>query len=179
MSTIQLPGLLTGIDTKTLIAQLIAIERRALNMYEQRKSVWEERKNALSTLETKLETLRSTMRALSDANELRAFTTTSSDTDKLTAEASYNAFEGNHTVVINQLATAERWVHTTGKEYVEDFVGEGTFIYSYNHKETVITTTSTTTLQDLVGLINNDPNNPGVTASLLYYNSAYHLMLNG
>jgi len=179
MSTIQLPGLLTGIDTTTLIAQLIAIQRRTLNMYEARKSTWDERKEALSTLETKLDSLRSCLRALSDADELRAFTTASSDTDKLTAEASYNAFEGNHTVVINRLATAERWVHTNGLEYAEDYVGAGTFIYSYNHKETVITTTATTTLEDLVGLINNDANNPGVTAGLLNFNDAYHLVLNG
>jgi flagellar hook-associated protein 2 len=77
------------------------------------------------------------------------------------------------------LATAERWVHTAGIEYVEDYVGAGTFIYSYNHQETTITTTETTTLEDLVGLINNDANNPGVTASLLYYNNSYHLVLNG
>ncbi len=179
MSTIQLPGLLSGIDTKTLIAQLMAIESRSLNLYENRKSLWEERQDALSTLESKLETFRSTVRALSDADELRSFTVTSSDTDKLTAEASYSTFEGNHTVVVNQLAAAERWVHSTGKEYIEDFVGEGTFIYSYNHQETAITTTDTTTLQDLAGLINNDANNPGVTASLLYYNDAYHLVLNG
>jgi flagellar hook-associated protein 2 len=31
----------------------------------------------------------------------------------------------------------------------------------------------------MVGLINNDANNPGVTATLLYYNNAYHLVLNG
>ncbi|MFB0524840.1 MAG: flagellar cap protein FliD N-terminal domain-containing protein, partial [Phycisphaerae bacterium] len=179
MSSLRLPGLFTGIDTNTLIAQLMAVERRTLNMYEQRKSLWEERKDALSTLETRLATLRSTLRALSDAHELRAFTTASSDSDILTAEASYNAFEGNHTVVINRLATAERWVHTNGLEYAEDYVGTGTFIYSYNHKETVITTTATTTLEDLVGLINNDANNPGVTASLLYHNDAYHLVLNG
>jgi len=179
MSTIQLPGLLTGIDTSTLIAQLLAVESRTLNIYEDRKSVWEDRKDALSTLESRLDTLRTTVKALSDADELRAFTTASSDSDKLTAEASYNSFEGNHTVVINQLATAERWVHTSGKEYVEDYVGEGTFIYSCNNEETIITTTATTTLQDLVGLINNDTNNPGVTAGLLYYNDAYHLVLNG
>ena len=179
MSTIQLPGLLTGIDTRALIAQLMAVQRRTLNMYEARKSLWEERKDALSTLETKLDTLRSTVRALSDANELRAFTTTSSDEDILTAEASHNAFEGNHTVLINRLATAERWVHTDGLKYVEDYVGEGTFIYSYNHEETVITTTSTTTLEDLVGLINNDADNPGVTAGLLHFNDMYHLVLNG
>ncbi|MCH8118430.1 MAG: flagellar filament capping protein FliD [Planctomycetes bacterium] len=179
MPTLQLPGLLTGIDTTKLIAQLMAIERRSLNVYKERISIWEERQDALSTLETKLSNLRNSVRALSDANELRAFSVTSSDTDKLTAEASYNAFEGNYTIVVNQLANAERWVHTTGKEYAEDYVGAGTFIYSYNHKETTLTTTATTTLEDLVGLINNDANNPGVTANLLYYNDAYHLVLNG
>lgn len=179
MSTLRLPGLLTGIDTAKLIEQMMAIERRSLNLYEERKSIWEERQEALSTLETKLKNLRNSVRALSDADALRAFSIASSDTDKLTADASNNAFEGNHNVVINQLATSERWVHTAGKEYAEDYVGAGTFIYSYNNKETTITTTATTTLTDLVGLINNDANNPGVTASLLYYNDAYHLVLNG
>ena len=179
MSTIQLPGLLTGINTNELIAQMMAIERRRLSVFEERKDMWDERKNDLGTLETKLSNLRSSIRALSDAEELRAFSTASSDSDILTAESSYNAYEGNHTVVINQLANAERWVHSTGLEYVEDYVGEGTFIYSYNNQETTITTTATTTLEEVVGLINNDANNPGVTAGLLYYNDAYHLVLNG
>jgi flagellar hook-associated protein 2 len=179
MATINLPGLSTGIDTSQIIQQLMAVERRSLNLYEERKSTWDERKSALSTLEGKLSNLKSAASALSDADGLRAFKTASSDSDKLTAEASYNAFEGNHTVVINQLATAERWVQTEGIEYAEDYVGAGTFIYSYDNKEATITTTETTTLEDLVGLINNDANNPGVTASLLYYNDAYHLVLNG
>jgi len=179
MSTLRLPGLLTGIDTDTLITQLMAIERRTLNVYEERKSESQEELDALNELETKLSTLQSSVSAISDAGKLRAYTANSSDTDIMTAEASRNAFEGNHTVVINQLANAERLVHTTGIEYAEDYVGEGTFIYSCNNKETVITTTSTTTLEDLVGLINNDPDNPGVTASLLFYNDSYHLVLNG
>jgi len=179
MSPIRLPGLVTGIDTNKLIAQLMALQHYTLNRYEERQSLWEEKKDALNTLETKLSTLRTTLRVLSDAGELHAFSVASSDSDYLTAEASYNAFEGNHTVVINQLANAERWVHTAGEKYAENYVGEGTFVYSYNYKETGITTTATTTLEDLVGLINNDANNPGVTATLLYYNGAYHLVLNG
>jgi flagellar hook-associated protein 2 len=179
MSIIQLPGLLTGIDTGKIIAQLMAVEQRTRDMYMYRKSLWEERKDALSALQTKLESLRKSVKALSDSQELRAFKISSSDSDILTAEATYSAFEGNHSVVINQLATAERWVHTTGLEYTEDCVGAGTFVYSYNHKETAITTTETTTLEELIGLINNDANNPGVTAGLLYYNNAYHLVLNG
>ena len=179
MADLRLPGLLTGIDTRALITQLMALERRTINVYQARKDLWAERKTALGSLETSLSTLRTTIRALSDADALRAFTTTTSDSDKVTAEASHNTFEGNHTVVINRLANAERWVQTGGLEYVEDFVGEGTFIYSYNHKETSITTTAETTLEDFVGLINNDPNNPGVTASLLHFNDAYHVVLSG
>ena len=179
MANIGLPGIFTGINTGALITQLMALERRTINVYQERKNLWEERKNALGSLETSLSTLRTTLSSLSDAEALRAFSTSSSDSDKVTAEASYNTFEGSHTVVINQLANAERWVQTGGLEYVEDYVGAGTFIYSYNHKETSITTTAETTLEDFVGLINNDPNNPGVTASLLRYNNAYHLVLNG
>ncbi len=179
MGELRLPGLVTGIDTNTLISQLMLLERRTLNQYQVRQSFWNERKDALGSLESKLDALRTTVHDLSDARTLRAFTTVSSNTDILTAEASHNAFEGNHTIVVNQLANAERWVHTAGKEYVEDYVGAGTFIYSYNNKESIITTTADTTLEDLAGLINNDAQNPGVTANLLYYNDAYHLVLNG
>ena len=179
MGEIRLSGLATGIDTSELINQLMALERRTLDRYEQRQSDWNDRKNALSGIESKLQSLKAAVTALSDADELRAYGTASSDPDILTAEASYNAFEGNHTVIVNQLANAERWVHSAGKEYAEDYVGAGVFIYSYNHQETIITTTDDTTLEDLAGLINNDANNPGVTANLLYYNDAYHLVLNG
>lgn len=176
---LRLPGLATGIDTRALISQLMAVERRTLNLYEQRRKQWNERKEALRELHSKLDSLRSAVRALSDSRDLRAYATTSSNPDILTVAASHNAFEGNHTVVVNQLANAERWVHTAGKDYAESLVGAGTFIFSYNHTELAITTTANTTLEDLAGLINNHANNPGVTANLLFYNGAYHLTLSG
>ena len=145
MATLRLPGLQTGIDTSSLIQQLMAIERRTINTWESRKSLWQERQTALDTLESKLSNLRSSVRALSDAKELLSFSASTSDDEKVTAEATNNAFEGSHTVVVNQLANAERWVHSTGLEYAEDYVSPGTtstFIYSYNYKETSITTTA-------------------------------------
>ncbi|MHC4636442.1 MAG: flagellar cap protein FliD N-terminal domain-containing protein, partial [Planctomycetota bacterium] len=179
MSSLQLPGLFTGIDTATIVTQLIALQRRRLVAYEDRKSQWEERQDSLSELESKLRSFRTSIQALSDSDLLKEFSVSSSDSDIITAEATNQAFEGNHTVVVNQLATSERWVHTAGLEYAENLVGAGTFIYSYNHKESSIETTADTTLEDLVGLINNDADNPGVTASLLYYNNAFHMVLNG
>lgn len=179
MGEIKLSGLATGIDTSTLISQLMAIERRTLDMYTERQDTWKEKKTALSDLETKLDSLKDAAAELSNSRELRAYATSTTDEDILTAESSYDAYEGNHSVVVNQLANAERWVHTTGLEYAESLVGAGTFIYSYNDQESIITTTAETSLDDLVGLINNDAKNPGVTANLLSYNGAYHLMLNG
>jgi flagellar capping protein FliD len=178
-SGIQLSGLATGIDTASLVNQLVAAEHQRYDLYQKRQSTWNDRKTALNDVESKLKALNSAAGGLDDAEELRAYTASSSDTDIVTAEASGNAFEGNHSVTVHQLANADRWVHTAGKTYSEDYVGAGTFIYSCNHQETTITTTDKTSLDDLVGLINNDANNPGVTASLLYYNKSYHLVLNG
>jgi len=179
MGEIQFTGLSTGIDTASIVEQLMQIESRRLYKYQADLIAEEEVRSALNTLNTNLEDLQNAVEALSDADALRSFETTSSDGDVLTAEASDKAFEANHTVVIDQLANPERWVHNTGLEYAEDYVGAGTFIYAYNGQETVITTTAETTLEDLVGLINNDADNPGISASLLNYNDAYHLVLNG
>jgi flagellar capping protein FliD len=179
MAEIQFSGLGTGIDTSAIVQQLMAIESKQLYKYQEDLAEEQQVRSALNTLETDLQTLRDAVEDLSDASALRAFLTTSSDADVLTAEASDKAFESSHTVVIDQLANAERWVHTSGLEYAEDLVGAGTFIYSYNGQESIITTTADTTLEELMGLINNDADNPGVTASLLNYNDAYHLVLNG
>ncbi|HNS20119.1 MAG TPA: flagellar filament capping protein FliD [Sedimentisphaerales bacterium] len=179
MGELRLSGLSTGIDTTTLVKQLMAIEQKRLNLYKTRQETYTERKEALSELKTKLEALQNATEKLSNSGDLRAYRTASSDEDVLTAEASSTAHEGSHSVTVSQLASAERWVHSGGLEYAESLVGAGTFIYSYNNEEMVITTTEETTLEDLVGLINNDANNPGVTASLLSYNDAYHLVFNG
>ncbi|HSV98613.1 MAG TPA: flagellar filament capping protein FliD [Sedimentisphaerales bacterium] len=179
MSELRLSGLGTGIDTSTLVKQLMAIEQKRITAYTGRQETYTKKKEALSELGTKLDALKKATSDLSDAGSLRAYTTSSSDTDIATAEANSTAFEGSHTVVVNQLATLERWVHSSGLEYAESEVGAGTFIYSYNNQEVMVTTTSETSLQELADLINNDPENAGVTASLLSYNGAYHLVLNG
>lgn len=179
MGELKLSGLSTGIDTSAMVKQLMAIERKRITAYTGRQETYTKKKEALSELGTKLDALKKATSDLSDAGSLRAYTTSSSDTDIATAEANNTAFEGSHTVVVGQLATLERWVHSSGLEYAESEVGAGTFIYSYNNQEVMVTTTSETSLQELADLINNDPENAGVTASLLSYNDAYHLVLNG
>jgi flagellar hook-associated protein 2 len=182
MAAVSLSGLNSGIDTSAIIQQLMAVEGNRLTLLQNQQTSKQQIQTNLSTLQTKLNAFQTAVKAIDNSQELRSYNATSSDSDLATATASYSAFEGNHTVEIHQLASAERIVHA-GKAYAEDLVGAGKFIYSYNHKETTITTTATTTLQDLANLINNDPENPGVTASILKYDDGnggvYHLVLGG
>lgn len=182
MSSIQLPGLSTGLDTKTLIQQLLAVEKRRLNIYQTKVAAQKDQKSVISELQSKLNSLKSSLKALSDSSQLRSFNATTSDKDVITVQASSSAFEGSHSVQVKQLATGDRWVHS-GYKYATSYVGEGTFLVSYNHQQLVVQTTDQTTLQDLVTLINNDPENPGVNAGLLQYDDGsgnnFHLVLTG
>jgi flagellar hook-associated protein 2 len=179
MATINFPGLATGVDTSTIITQIINADSNIKNMYSDRVTNLQNEQEALVTFKSNLSALQTAASNLSNADDLKSFDVTSSDDSIVTADATSDAAEGTHSIAVNQLATSDRWVQSTGTKYNTDCVGAGTFIYSYGGLETTITTTATTTLSDLVGLINNDANNPGVTASLLSYNNQYHLVLSG
>ena len=181
MGELRLPGLATGIDTSTLIAQLMAINSRRLANYQVKKIGYEEETTAFGELRTKVSNLNSTVTAISNASTLEAYKASTSDSEVLGVGASQDAAEGSHSILIDQLATTETWIQDTSTfDYETDYVGGGTFIYSYNHQERQITAVADeTTLDGLVGLINNDEENPGVTASLLYQGGKYHLMLSG
>ena len=182
MSTISLSGLSTGIDTDAIIQQLVAASSGTLNRLEVRQSEWEAKQSAFGTLRTRLEALQTAVDDIRTTADLRAYTTTSNDTDCLTLEADTGAGEGAHDIAINQLASAERQVHG-GVADEETLVGEGAFVYTYDGTTRTVQTTDETTLEGLRDLINNDAGNPGVTASLLEYDAGgdqvYHLVLGG
>jgi len=181
MGELRFSGLSTGIDTTELVRQLMIINSQRLARYQVKKISYEDKSSVYDELRAKVRSLNSAVAYLSDSNNLQIFNATSSDRDILTVSASSSANPGSHTVDINQLATSETWIQDISTfRYKTDYVGGGDFIYSYNHQERVITAVEDkTTLEDLVGLINNDTNNPGVTASLLYQGGKYHLMLSG
>ncbi|MHC4075860.1 MAG: flagellar filament capping protein FliD [Planctomycetota bacterium] len=181
MGELRFPGLVTGIDTAALIKQLMIINSRRLATYQVQKTEYEAQNTALDGLRTKISALESAASALSDADDLDIMNATTSNSSVLSLSASSDAAEGSHSILINQLATTETWIQDTSSfDYETDYVGAGTFIYSYNYQQIEIPTVADeTTLEDLVGLINEDEENPGVSASLLYQGDKYHLMLSG
>ncbi|HAL45274.1 MAG: hypothetical protein A2Y12_11020 [Planctomycetes bacterium GWF2_42_9] len=181
MSTISLPGLTTGIDTTSIISQLVTIKSQGLARHQLKQASYTNQLTALDAIKDEVASMQTATKALADAKNLKIYTGTSSDSDKLTVTVNSNANPGSHTIDVKQLATTETWIQDNSNfTYETDYVGEGVFIYTYGHQSRSITTVANeTTLQDLVNLINNDSSNPGVTASTLYYNGSFHLMLSG
>jgi flagellar hook-associated protein 2 len=182
VSTISLPGLQTGIDTSAIVQQLVAASSGTLNRLRVRQTEWTAKQDAFGTLESRLEAVQTALDDIRTTTDLRAYTATSNDTERLTLETGPGAAEGAHDVIINQLASAEREVHA-GVADLETLVGEGTLAYTYNGTTRTVQTTAETTLENLRDLINNDAGNPGVTASILEYDAGggqvYHLVLGG
>jgi flagellar capping protein FliD len=181
MSDLAMSGVNTGIDTDAIIKQLVNIKSRAKARYQVQKNETENISKLFDELSSKVSSLRSATKAISDTDSLKSFNTSVSDQDKLSISTSSDTAAGSHSVQINQLATTETWIQdSTSFNYTTDYVGGGNFIYTYNNQQRVIQTVEDdTTVQDLVNLINNDENNPGVTASLLKQGDSYHLMLSG
>jgi flagellar capping protein FliD len=181
MSDLSMSGVNTGIDTDSIIKQLVQVKAKTLNRYQNQKSEKKDISSLFDNLRSKVSSLRSATRAVSDTDALKSFNTSVSDSDVLSISTSSNAAAGSHSVQIGQLATSESWIQDSGSfQYKSDYVGAGNFMYTYNNQQrTIQTVEGETTVQDLVNLINNDEDNPGVTASLLKQGEQYHLMLSG
>jgi len=179
MSSLNLPGISSGIDTQKIIQQLMAINSRKLAKYQTSKNNYEKISSAFGQLKSQMNGLKSSVETLSEIE--RSFNANSNDRDVLTVSSSSDAGAGSHTVQVSQLAASETWIQDSSSfQNKTDYVGGGHFIYSYNDQERTITTvTDETTLEELVDLINKDEENPGVTAGLIYQGGNYHLMLNG
>jgi flagellar hook-associated protein 2 len=85
------------------------------------------------------------------------------------------------TGTVTQTLTAGDAIAELGENtnWTKTAVNTGAFVYTYGGTTRTINVSSDTTLDGLRNLINNDAQNPGVTASVLQYGSTYHLVLSG
>lgn len=176
---ISLSGVYSGIDTSSIVQQLMMTERTTLNALQDSEDQLQSEQSAVDEIERRVSQLHDAVDSLRDVDELRRVNVSSSDDDIVSVSSDTGAIEGNHTVEVNALASAHRMVQTAGLATLDTTVGAGQFVYTYNGTTRTLTTTDTTTLEDLRDMIVNDAGNPGVTASILEQGGTYHLVLAG
>ncbi len=185
IGTSGLSGVFSGIDTDVIVSRLMQINSIPLNRLQSRKREWTAKETALADIKLSLTHIQGLVEQMRDEDNLRGTLASSSDTAVLTATSEAGAAEGSYEIIINQLAKADRKIHTAGMDALTDLVGTGNFVYTYRDGveeaavQRTIVTEADTTLEGLRDLINNDSANPGVTASIIEYSDKYYLVLNG
>ena len=110
MAGIQLGGLSSGLDTESMITQLMQIEAQPATRMAQRKQVSQVRESALKDILSRVKNLQL------EAKNLKSVTTwtdtqtiESGDTSKVTATRTAGAAPGSYSVSVSRLASGDQW----------------------------------------------------------------------
>lgn len=179
MSSVSFTGLATGLDTASIVAQLMEIRRRPVYRLENRLVDFQNQLAALSSLKAKLMALQEAAAGLDTVGEFNALGTTSSHEGILTASAGPGAAPGNYEIIVESLATARKDI-SQGYASPDTVVGQGTVWFTVGGVTTPVAVPDGTTVAEFKDLINNSVD--GVSASLINDGSggdSYYLVLRG
>src|SRR4051794_11548790 len=108
-STINFGGLASGLDTNTIVDQLMAIERQPQTRLKLKQSQIDARKSALSDVASRLKNLRLAAQDLkSPTLWLDTQSVDVNDSTKVAATRTGGAGTGGHQVLVTQLASASQ-----------------------------------------------------------------------
>lgn len=164
MSTVSFSGLASGLDTGSIISQLVELKRAPIYRLQKDKKAYQDQISALSTLKTKLLAVQTAARKLDTASEFASAKATSSVTDALTATASGTAAPGQYDIVVKTLATSQK-MQSQAYASKLDNVGAGTISVTMGGETKSLELVGVTTLEGLAGLIND--NFEGVSAAVI------------
>lgn len=172
----------SNIDLQGIIEKLKAVDQIQITNIQARQIQYKDQLAEFEAVNTKLLATKSTALDLSLNTTFSARQITSSQQSVLTATVSSGANTGISTITVGRLAKQNSW-QSSGVAAADTVVGTstGSFAYTVNGTQSSVAVTATTTLQQLRDAINDDLNNPGVTASVMDDGSgtatAFHLVL--
>lgn len=112
--SISFTGLASGLDTNSIIEQLMAIESRPMQLSQQKVETLENSKTYIDNIETRIKTLKTSLQKLTDGNiaaSMDLFKTkeaTSSDESKVTVTAGPEAVNQSFNVNVITIATSTK-----------------------------------------------------------------------
>lgn len=161
-------GIGSGLDVNGLVSQLMALERRPLNLLQARKGDFNNQLSAYGRIKSDLDAFRSAASALKSTGSFDLFKAASGDEKLLTATASASASTGPHTINVTSLARAEIQVANTGYSGTSSALNlTGNLTFAFGTSNFSVDVTAGATLADIQSAINTASANTGVTASIL------------
>jgi flagellar hook-associated protein 2 len=138
MSSISFGGLATGLDTGSIISQLVALRRQPIVKLEGQKKLYEQQQAAFKDLQAKLTALMTAADGLDTAQNFGSLKAVSSLGNLLTASAASEAQEGTYAITVESLARSQKDISQAYSSQVAE-VGTGTFTITVGGEVTTIT----------------------------------------
>jgi flagellar hook-associated protein 2 len=157
-SGISFGGLASGLDTKAIIAALMAVERRPITALEQKKTSFQKQKDLFGKFEDLLGKLKTAADVLRKADRFLDFKA-SVDVDKhLAATASTSAAPGSYDIVVNSLAKAETSTSLGKADKSTTTFGAGNLKFTVDGNDWLVGIDNTNnTLEGIAAAINATP----------------------
>ncbi|HRV80892.1 MAG: flagellar filament capping protein FliD [Planctomycetes bacterium] len=108
-SGISFSGLGSGIDTQSIVNQLVALERLPINQLSADRSATQRKIDKLGQFQTLVTTLKDKAKDLSTLNGFLALAINGANEDVAKISAEDNAIQGTHTMDVLRLASVDRW----------------------------------------------------------------------
>src|SRR6516225_292003 len=172
-------GLGSGIDVQATVNQLVQAAEAPEQAMVQEQQLLSSQSSALNNLNSLLSSLQTAVDALQGPNGLlNAEATTSSDPTVVTATADPGATLGTYSITVGQLATVSSY-YTGELTSADTTFGTGQFNLQMGTGAPVTITVDNTdnTLNGLAAYINNNSQNPGVTANVISDSNGSRLSL--
>ncbi|MBD3169725.1 MAG: flagellar filament capping protein FliD [candidate division Zixibacteria bacterium] len=172
-------GMVSGLDTESIINAMLAYEARNELLINARKTEVTNKMTAWNSVSAYLLGFRNQASVLSKESAWNTKTIANSDDTVFTAEAKSNAVPGVYYVSVDSLAQQEQ-LASQGFDSTDSVIGEGTIVISVGEgaAKTLTIDSSNNTLEDLRDAINEA--DAGVSASIINDGSsanAYRLIL--
>jgi flagellar hook-associated protein 2 len=123
-------GLVSGINTTSIINQLIQLDSAPVTQLQNRITTATSQKGAYTDLQTKLNSLKTVGTTLTNINSFQAATATSSDDKVLTATAANGAATGTFQLQVAQLVSSQQAVTGGFSDPNQTKIGAGTLTIS-------------------------------------------------
>ena len=189
MATITSLGIGSGIDINSIVNQLVALERRPLQLMKNDATRLQTQVSSFGRMQSLYSGLQSASNALNDAKLWTRSAATSSDATAVSSTGGNDAAAGNYAVTVQALASSQTVASGSNFAAATALVGSGTLTFqlgSWNADQTGFTdkpdsaavtvdVTATDTLQSLRDKIN--ASSAGVTASIVSDASGVRLSL--
>jgi flagellar hook-associated protein 2 len=193
LSTNMVSGLSSGIDWRTMIDQLIAVEHRSVDLVENQKAEYQSKLEIYQATNTKLLSFKTQADILASSEAFNVFkstlatnSSTYSASDLISVSTGTSAVPGSHTITMNANSTKAEARQISSKSFTSfdtaldvldsGFLG-GEFIINSRAVD-VEADDTLTDIRDKINNLNTGTNATGVTASILTVSSSnYRLVL--